>query len=230
MAVDKLFWDDPYLTSCDAVVTGVYGGEVTLDRTVAFAFSGGQASDIGTIGGREILSARCDGLEIRYRLADEELARTSARADGSTKGRPLAAGDPVVVRIDPVHRSRVMRLHFAAELVLETVYRHHDRPAKIGADIRAGKARVDFAWDGSIAPVLPAVAEEVARIVAADLPITSAFSDVATQQRYWEIAGFARVPCGGTHPRRTGEVGEVTLRRDNIGAGKERIEIRLVEP
>lgn len=40
--------------------------------------------------------------------------------------------------------------------------------------------------------------------------------------------GFAEVPCGGTHVKSTAEVGFVTLKRVNVGGGKERIEIRLV--
>ena len=63
----------------------------------------------------------------------------------------------------------------------------------------------------------------------ADLPIVSAFADEAAERRYWEIAGFARVPCGGTHPRRTGEIGEVVLKRRNVGRGIERIEVRLAQ-
>ena len=46
--------------------------------------------------------------------------------------------------------------------------------------------------------------------------------------RYWEIEGFARVPCGGTHLKRTGEVGNIALKRKNIGKGKERIEVYAV--
>ncbi|HOG04600.1 MAG TPA: alanyl-tRNA editing protein, partial [Accumulibacter sp.] len=38
---------------------------------------------------------------------------------------------------------------------------------------------------------------------------------------------FARVPCGGTHVRRTGEIGSIRLKRNNIGRGKERVEILL---
>ena len=49
------------------------------------------------------------------------------------------------------------------------------------------------------------------------------------QRRYWKIEGFARVPCGGTHLKRTGEIGAVTPKRVNIGKGKERIEIRVGE-
>lgn len=42
------------------------------------------------------------------------------------------------------------------------------------------------------------------------------------------VAGFARVPCGRTHPKRTDEVGRIELKRDNIGKGKERIEVTIL--
>ena len=62
-------------------------------------------------------------------------------------------------------------------------------------------------------------------IVQNDAAIVSAYSDEAEERRYWEVAGFARVPCGGTHLKRTGEVGKIQLKRDNIGKGKERIDV-----
>lgn len=215
MPVRKLFWDDPYLAGCDAVVTTVDGDVVALDRTVAFAASGGQASDAATIAGLPVLEARLVEREILCRLPS---------------GHGLAPGDQVRVGIDMPTRERLMRLHFAAELVLELVNQRFGRPAKTGADIGPEKARIDFQWDGNISSTFPVLAAEVERLVAADLPITSAFADEATERRYWEVEGFARVPCGGTHPRRTGEVGKIALRRENPGRGRERIEIRLVEP
>jgi Ser-tRNA(Ala) deacylase AlaX len=39
-----------------------------------------------------------------------------------------------------------MRLHLAAELVLELVYRALPGVEKTGAHIAADKARIDFAW------------------------------------------------------------------------------------
>lgn len=215
MPVDKLFWRDPYLTRCDAIVTGVEGSEVTLDRTVAFAFSGGQASDVGTVGGREILRAETRGLEIVYTLPSDH---------------GLRRGDTVAVVIDWPTRANLMRLHLAAELVLELATRQLRGAEKIGANVSAEKARVDFAMGGTITGALPEIASGVAQLVAQDRAIVSAFSDEAAQRRYWEIEGFARVACGGTHPRRAGEVGQLALKRANPGAGKERIEIRLVEP
>ena len=45
---------------------------------------------------------------------------------------------------------------------------------------------------------------------------------------FWEIDGFSKVPCGGTHVKSTAEVGFVSLKRVNIGGGKERVEIKLL--
>src|SRR5208283_5805549 len=121
-------------------------------------------------------------------------------------------------------RQRLMRLHFAAELVLELAGRALPEARKVGAHISEDKARIDFAWSENLAPLLPGLAAQAQALIDADTPVTSAFEDEAGERRYWEIPGFARVPCGGTHPRRTGEVGRVRLKRSNPGGGKERIE------
>ncbi len=206
----KLFWQDPYRTEAATRVASVLGTEVTLEETIIYALSGGQESDRGTIGGRPVLAARKDGLEIRYHL-DE--------------GHGLKAGDPVALTIDWPRRYRLMRLHFAAEIVLELVYKTLGPIEKVGAHIAEDKARIDFAWEGAITPHLPMLAEAARSIVASDQPILSAWSDEAAERRYWKIAEFAEVPCGGTHLKRTGEVGAIDLKRKNIGKGKERIEI-----
>ncbi len=211
----KCFWQDPYQTQLDSVVQSVKGDEIAVDQTIFFAFSGGQESDRGTIGGREVLEARKAGAEIVYRLAE---------------GHGLQAGDAVSIEIDWARRYRLMRLHFAAELVLELVYGMLDFPSKVGAHIAEEKARIDFEWDGNIASLFPEIERRVRELVAADVAIVSAFSDEVAERRYWEVPGFARVPCGGTHLRRTGEVGEIRLKRKNPGKGKERIEIQLVNP
>lgn len=212
MPVKKIFWDDPYCTQLNAKITHVDSDIVCLDRTIFYAQSGGQDSDKGTIGGHEVRLARKDSLEIYYTLAD---------------GHGLRKGDDVAVLIDWDRRYRLMRLHFAAEIVLELIYQHFNRPLKIGANIHQDKARLDFAWDGTIADAFPLVQEVAGRLIHADLPIKSEFSDRAREKRYWEIEGFAQVACGGTHIRKTGEVGGIALKRKNIGKSKERIEISL---
>ncbi len=211
---EKVFWQDPYRTELDARIATADGNVVTLDRTIFFAYSGGQESDTGEIGGHEVLQARKVEREIFYTLPDNH---------------GLSIGDPVKVRIDWPRRYALMRLHFAAELVLELVYERWPGIEKVGAHIAQDKARIDFALPEPITPHLTDLADQAQSIVDADQPIVSAYSDEATERRYWEVAGVARVPCGGTHLKRTGEVGAVALKRKNIGKGKERVEIRLVQ-
>ncbi|HHO76334.1 MAG TPA: alanine-tRNA synthetase second additional domain-containing protein [Deltaproteobacteria bacterium] len=41
--------------------------------------------------------------------------------------------------------------------------------------------------------------------------------------------GYAKILCGNTHIRTTGEIGHILLKINNIGKKKERIEIYLCE-
>jgi Ser-tRNA(Ala) deacylase AlaX len=208
----KIFWEDPYQTTLHTSIATVDGADITVQSTIFYAFSGGQESDQGTIGGLPVLAARKESLEIIYTLPE---------------GHGLAAGEPVHMAIDWERRYRLMRLHFAAELVLELFYKSLNGVGKVGAHIAQEKALIDFAWLESIAPWLPALMAEANKVIEADLAIKSAFEDESNERRYWEIDGFSRVPCGGTHIRRTGEVGPIRLKRNNIGRGKERVEIYL---
>jgi Ser-tRNA(Ala) deacylase AlaX len=206
----KVFWQNPYLAELATSVVSVAGDQVQVAETIFYALSGGQESDHGTIGGHPVLEARKAGRDIVYTLPENH---------------GLRPGDAVRMTIDWARRYRLMRLHFAAEIVLELAYRDLAPIEKIGAHIAADKARIDFAWDSSIAPHLPALAAAANAIVAGNQPILSAYADEANERRYWKIREFAEVPCGGTHLKRTGEIGRLTLKRKNIGKGKERIEI-----
>jgi Ser-tRNA(Ala) deacylase AlaX len=208
----KVFWEDPYLTELDAQITSVNENDVTVDRTIFYAFAGGQESDGGTIGKCRVRQARKDGKEIVYTL---------------DSGHGLKPGDLVTMTIDWDRRYKLMRLHFAAEIILELAYQNLPSIEKIGAHIAQDKARIDFAWGENIAAALPLLKEKALALIQADHDIISAFSDEENEKRYWEISGFSRVPCGGTHLKKTGEVGQIELKRKNVGRGKERIEIYL---
>jgi Ser-tRNA(Ala) deacylase AlaX len=208
----KLFWENPYLTQLDTQIVTVNGDDVTVGETIFYAFSGGQESDAGTVDGHHVLQARKDGKDIIYTME---------------QNHALKPGDQVTMIIDWDRRYRLMRLHFAAEIILELAYQNLPSITKIGAHIASDKSRIDFEWGENIATAFPSIQEKARAIIEANHHIVSAFSDEEQQRRYWEIIGFARVPCGGTHLRRTGEVGKIELKRKNIGKGKERIEIYL---
>ncbi|MCP3976997.1 MAG: alanyl-tRNA editing protein [bacterium] len=206
----KVFWEDSYRTSLTTTVVAVSGVDVTLAETIFFAFSGGQESDRGSIGGHEVVEARWEGGDLVYSLVPDH---------------GLAPGDAVAIEIDAERRSRLARLHMATEIVLELFTLEDANLVKVGAHIGVDRARIDFSCDELLTPRLGAIESAVNSMIADDLEIISAFSDEAAERRFWEIAGFARVPCSGTHPERTGEIGPVSLRRRNPGKGKERVEI-----
>jgi alanyl-tRNA synthetase len=208
----KVFWSAPYQTDLTTTVTAVSGCRITLAETIFFAFSGGQESDTGSIAGLPVLLAEKLEQDIVYTLTDNH---------------GLVTGQTVLLQIDWQRRYQLMRLHFAAELVLELFYQNLPGVTKVGAHIAQDKARIDFAWPESIAPLLAQIALEANAIIAAKLEIHTGFDDEPNERRYWEIDGFSRVPCGGTHVRHTGEIGPIRLKRNNKGRDNQRVEIYL---
>src|SRR5690242_13177922 len=129
MSTIKSFWRNPYLTELDTLVQTVSGNKITLNNTIFYAFSGGQESDYGTIGGHNVVDTKKDGKEIIYTLDENH---------------GLSVGDSVKVVIDWDRRYRLMRLHFAAEVVLELVCQQFPDVVKVGAHIAQDKSRIDF--------------------------------------------------------------------------------------
>lgn len=209
----KVFWDNPYQTTLTTHVSSVQDNDLLFDATIAYSFAGGQESDKATVNGIPILSSRMEGNLIFYTLPADH---------------GLLVGDQVVMEIDWPRRSRLMRLHFAAELILEIVTQKFGFE-KVGAHIAETKSRIDFISPESITSKLPEILAAYEEIITKNLPIEKGYSDVATQRRFWRIDGFAQVPCGGTHVDSTGEVGFVKLKREHPGKSIERIEIRLAD-
>lgn len=210
----KVFWDDPYQVELESTVSRVDGPCIELEETIFYAESGGQESDAGTIGGIQVIKAEKQGLSIVYTLEHEP---------------NFQAGAVVTTQIDWARRYALMKLHFAAEVILEVVTHCFPEMTKVGAHISADKSRIDFEWHESVKPLLPELQQQAQSVIDSHADIISDFSDTSEQRRYWKVEGFAQVPCGGTHLKNTSEVGRIQLKRKNIGKGKERIEISLVE-
>jgi Ser-tRNA(Ala) deacylase AlaX len=209
----KVFWENPYQTTLQTTVTAIDGNTVLFADTIAYSFAGGQESDKAWVNNIPILDSKMDGLLIHYTLPDNH---------------NLHVGDTVTMTIDWPRRHRLMRLHFAAELILEIVTQKYHLE-KVGAHIAENKSRIDFKSDTNISPLLPDILAEYNEIIKSDRIIEKGYSDIATQRRFWKIDGFAQVPCGGTHVHSTAEVGFVTFKREHPGKSIERIEIRLID-
>lgn len=207
----KLFWENPYQHTLLTKVAEAEGNQLLFEETIAFSFSGGQESDKAEINGLPVLNSKMEGTQIYYTLPD---------------GHGLARGDAVTMVIDWPRRYRLMRLHFAAELVLEIVTQKYQLE-KVGAHIAENKSRIDFVYPEHISALFDEILSAYNAIIEADKRIETGFTDIQNQRRYWKIEGFAQVPCGGTHVKSTKEVGFVHLKRARSCKGVERIEIAL---
>lgn len=206
----KIFWQDPYLTELETTVSSVSANQIAVAETIFYAFSGGQESDCGTIGSYKVMDAKKNGKEIIYTLENNHT---------------LKVGDQVKITIDWLRRYELMKLHFAAEVVLELVYQRFPDVIKVGAHIAQDKSCIDFEWNQNISPYIDSLQQEAQSVIDSNQPIISAFSDESNERRYWKIDNFSQVPCGGTHIKKTGEMGTIRLKRVNPGKGRERIEI-----
>jgi len=213
MTVKKIFRENPYLTNLFAQVTNVNQNIITLDQTIAYAFSWWQESDSWTISGYEIIKAEKIWKEIFYTISSDHT---------------LKKWDCVEIKIGRDKRYKLMKLHFAAEIILELINQNYKHPQKIWAHISSEKARLDFVRHGDISDIFKDLQTKFQTIVDSNLKITSAFSDEVEEIRYREIKWFAKVNCWWTHIRNTGEIWLILLKRVHLGSDKERIEIRLV--
>ncbi len=237
----KQFWTNSYQTSLETSVTKVIGSDITFKETIIFSESGGQEGDNGIVNGMPILGSRIIDKEIVYTLPENH---------------GLKIGDVVNLQIDWQRRNKLMRLHFACELILVIMNRlflkksHNEelKPDEIdsvviktGAHMGEEGARIDFRQSTlqldateNISKYFPQLQQEFNRIIDSNQQILTGYIDENTERRYWRIPGVAMVPCGGTHVMTTKEIGYVTLLREKTKDREkqiaERIKIKLQDP
>lgn len=228
----KLFWKDPYQTECKAIVTSIENNKIKLDQTIFFAFSGGQASDSGTINGINVINAEKIGdkesiIDIEYELEKEP---------------DFKVGDEIEVKIDSNKRTKLRNLHSAAHVFYYFFVEKLGRQKIIGSNIAVDKARVDFIYEDNLSDKLQDMEAATNEFLEEGHSIIMKDDENKPDLRWWtcevhKSKAFGtpensfpsewKMPCGGTHVKNTKEIGSIKLKRKNIGAGKERIEIYL---
>lgn len=233
MATDCLFLDDAYLQECDARVVAADAGGIVLDRTVFYATGGGQPGDRGVL-------VRADGSKLPVSVAQYDPSKTNIIHLAGDGARP-ASGEPVMARIDWDVRYRRMRMHTALHL-LSAVLPYPVTGGSVGEE----ESRLDF--DIPEAGLdKDEITAKLAEMIAADAEVRSRWisdEELATNPglvktmavkppmgsgrvRLIEIVGFDLQPCGGTHVRRTGEIGAVRVSQIEK-KGRQNRRVRLV--
>ncbi|TIM71988.1 MAG: alanyl-tRNA editing protein [Mesorhizobium sp.] len=236
---DALFRDDAYLRTADAVVVGVNDrGGIILDRTIFYATSGGQPGDTGTL-----------------ERADGSLIPVAATITGETKDDIIhvpppeqavpEVGEPVKLALDWQRRHLLMRMHTACHLLTVVC------PFPItGASVSEDDSRIDFDIPDA-GFTREDVTARLMELVRADHPV---FVRLITDEELaanpglvksknvrppvgtgkirlvciGENASIDSQPCGGTHVKSTGEVGEIHIGKiEKKGRENRRFRIRF---
>jgi alanyl-tRNA synthetase len=218
MATKKLFWEDPSRTECTATITSINGKKVKVDKTVFYAFSGGQESDSGTIGGITVVEAVKEGdkeniIDIEYELEEEPTFKV---------------GDEVEIKIDGEKRANLRKLHSAAHILYYITIDRLGKVKIVGSNISPHKGRMDFNYDESLSEILPKLEEDMNKLVEEDHKIRMEDDAEKPDLQWWNCQDW-RMPCGGTHAASTRDIGKVRLKTVTKGKGRKRIEIYLQE-
>ena len=213
---EVLYYLDPYTLAFDAHVLWAQGEFVVLDRTFFYPTGGGQVTDRGHLGDREVVDVERKGPWILHRL--------DAPAH-------VSAGERVHGRIDRARRVQLMQHHTATHLLngalRETLGPH---VWQAGAYKGPELARIDVTHYRPLSrEELHKVERRVNEIVREDRPVKSYFESRNEAERRFgftlyqggavpgrelrivEVEGFDVEACGGTHCTHTSEVGAIGL-------------------
>jgi alanyl-tRNA synthetase len=204
-----------------------------LDATPFYGESGGQVGDAGAI-------ASAGGAS--FEVADAERAGEIVLHRGRVVKGELATGEAVTATVDLARRLDVARNHTATHLL------HHELRARLGPHVHQagslvepGRLRLDFSHGEAVSRAdLDAIEAAVNERVMADEPVATELTTVEAARakgamalfgekygasvRLVTVGDFSRELCGGTHLRRSGEIGLFRIvGEESVAAGVRRI-------
>jgi alanyl-tRNA synthetase len=216
-------------------------GAVVLNQTPFYAESGGQVGDTG------VLTA--DGIRVRVTDTQKKAGDVFAHSVTVEQGT-LKAGSALALEVDHARRSMIRANHSATHLLHEALRQVlGDHVAQKGSMVSPDRLRFDFSHPKPMTPQEIEKVEDIANeFVLQNSPVTTrlmAIEDarasgaralfgekygdevrvVAMGEGGGNALGWSVELCGGTHVRRTGDIGLINSVTDaGVAAGVRRIE------
>jgi misacylated tRNA(Ala) deacylase len=235
-----LYLDDSYLREFDANVTRVVDGAgVVLDRTAFYPGGGGQPNDTG------ILSFDDSHVTVTgLRRVDGDIVHLLDES-----GPWPTAGDAVRGTIDWEPRYRLMRTHTAMHVLCGVIFREYGALVT-GGNMGLDKARMDFELEDLNADRVERIESLCNQVIQEDRPVSwralpreEAFQipdlirtkinllpPAIKEVRVVEIVDLDLQADGGTHVRRTGEIGGLRIvGTRSKGKSNKRLEIAITD-
>lgn len=220
---ERLYYTDCYLRDFEARVIAVEpearGVRVTLDRSAFYPESGGQPRDAGTLDGAPVVDVAAQ---------DDAVALVLA-------ARP--ARDVVHGAIDWARRFDHMQQH-TGQHVLSAAFERAARSKTVSFHMGAEVSTIDLDTDRLTRRQIDEAEELANQVVFEDREVRILFRSAAEasamdlrkpteragEVRLVEVADFDLSACGGTHVRRTGEIGLISVRKHERVKAQTRVE------
>jgi len=210
----KLYWNDPYQKQCFARVVKIENDHVWLDQTIFYPESGGQAGDRGYVNQYLVTDTRFDSEKNIYLIIENA-------------SKLLHVGEEIKCTLDWDRRYLIMKLHAASHIMEHFLFVHFGKLKLLGSNVNEERDSSTYAWDGTFDErKLKEVEQQVNQLIAEHYPIENYEDSTKKNFRWWKCATIC-IPCGGTHPRNTQEIGAVRLKKESGGKGKIKIKTFL---
>ena len=228
---EKIYYQDPFLCSCMASVIDIQDNKVVLDKTVAFPEGGGQIGDIGQFYINDSIIPFFDtkkGVGRILNIPDFPDIQVDTPVYHYIDERDLSKisiGSKVKIEIDVGHRIKTTVLHSALHIALMVAKKRRPDLTNIikGCKISVDNARLDFFAKSKFLPEdiewMTIVAQ---KLIDDELPVQVYHHKDEKEAWYWQCEDFI-CPCGGTHITNTKQIGEIYIKRKNVGKTTERI-------
>ena len=226
-----LFIEDSYLKDFDATILNIDSNKIILDRTAFYAKSGGQPGDIGkiTLNGKEIniIDTVYDNKQNILHVCENS---NDLKIDEKIKGK-----------INWEIRYKHMRMHTALHLLCSLI------PYDVtGGQISYEKSRLDFNANDKIEK--EEIENKINQLVKDDHEISYQWITleeldnqpdlvrtmsvkpprINNEIRLVKIGSIDLQPCGGTHVKRTKEIGNIRIGKiENKGKMNRRVNLSI---
>lgn len=237
MKTEKLYYQNQFLSNCTGVVIAKNENGLVFDRTVAYPEGGGQIGDRGKLirkkTGEEIEFFDTTKIKGRNIYLDDfpviKVENEIVHHIAKEKLEEIEIGEEFEIKIDIKLRASVTLHHSGLHLALMVLEKMRNGIDKkiIGAKINSEYGRLDFSTEEKFTKEeLSNIEEECQKYIDENIPTLVYPNEKEPEALYWKCLDYI-VPCGGTHCEYTGELGEIKVKRKNIGKTSERLIIEL---
>lgn len=228
MASERLYYDDPYTMRFEARVAAVGEHEgrpaVELERTYFYPESGGQEADRGVLGAARVVDVQVDERQRVWHVLGGD-------------GAPVTEGAELVGEVDWPRRFDHMQQH-TGQHILSAALERVLTGATLSSHLGEERSTIDVALADVDWRAVERVEDAANQVVWEDRPVERHWTSAAEVHRFAlrkppqvggririvEIPGWDVSACGGTHTRRTGEVGVIKIVRWEALRGNLRLE------